>query len=240
MKIICITDIHANLPALQATLEAIRGEDYDALFHTGDAIGIGPFPAESLDLMLNIPRSHFVMGNHDAYFVDGLTKEQTAGMGEGELEHQCWTHDQLNKGFHDAISQWPYSIFEDFGNVRAAFVHYGLRASGRDYMPIVKNPAPADLDQLFQRFNADLVFYGHHHPFSDVQGRARYINPGSLGCFTEPLARYTVVEMEPGSITVAHKFVSYDDDLLRNAFQERNVPVASFIAQAFFGGRFRM
>jgi predicted phosphodiesterase len=35
MKIVVITDVHANLPALQAALESIRAEGYDALFPIG-------------------------------------------------------------------------------------------------------------------------------------------------------------------------------------------------------------
>jgi len=53
MKIVVITDTHANLPALEALLKAVRTEGYDAIFHTGDAIAIGPYPAECLDLLLN-------------------------------------------------------------------------------------------------------------------------------------------------------------------------------------------
>ncbi len=36
MKIIVMTGIHANLPALQAALAAARQEGYDALYHPGD------------------------------------------------------------------------------------------------------------------------------------------------------------------------------------------------------------
>src|SRR5438270_14054285 len=72
MKIAVITDAHANLPALRAALEAIRAEGCDAIFHTGDAIGIGPFPAETLELLLGTPHMQCVTGNHDAWFVEGL------------------------------------------------------------------------------------------------------------------------------------------------------------------------
>ena len=56
MKIAILTDVHGNLPALQVALRAIRREGADAIFHTGDAIGIGPFPAECLELLLSTPR----------------------------------------------------------------------------------------------------------------------------------------------------------------------------------------
>jgi len=72
MRIVVITDLHANLPALEAILEAIRQEKYEEIFHTGDAVGIGPYPAECLERLLNTPDFSFVMGNHDAWLVDGF------------------------------------------------------------------------------------------------------------------------------------------------------------------------
>ena len=45
MRIAVMTDSHANLPALRTALKAIRKEGCDAVFHTGDAIAIGPYPA---------------------------------------------------------------------------------------------------------------------------------------------------------------------------------------------------
>ena len=80
MKFAVITDAHGNLPALQAALAAIAGEDCDA-------VGIGPYPAETLDLLLNPPRLHCQMGNHDALFAGGLPEPRPAWMGEGDLLH---------------------------------------------------------------------------------------------------------------------------------------------------------
>src|SRR3954454_21809972 len=77
-KLIVITDAHANLPALTAALEAAQKEGYDGIVHTGDAFAIGPYPAECLDVLLNTPKLECVMGNHDAWFVDGLPQPQPA------------------------------------------------------------------------------------------------------------------------------------------------------------------
>ena len=78
MRIAVITDAHANLPALKAALESIRAEGYDALFHTGNAITIGPYPAECLELLLNTPNTHFVMRNYESYSENNLLR--TAGI----------------------------------------------------------------------------------------------------------------------------------------------------------------
>ena len=237
-KLCLITDTHANLPALQAALAAIEQEGYDQLIHLGDAIAIGPQPAESLDLLLNTPRTRFVMGNHDDWFAHGLPHPRPKWMSAGELAHQKWTHAQLNSQQRWQVWRWPFCITETIKGVPVTFVHYALTSSGRHFKQIIREPTPLNLDYLFAAHDSELIFYGHHHPFSDMQGASRYINPGSLGCYYEPLARYTVAEFEgDGRYTITHKAVPYDDASLRQAFATREVPDRALLWRAFFGGR---
>jgi predicted phosphodiesterase len=237
MKIAVITDLHANLPALQAVLPAIRAEGCDLLFHTGDAIAIGPYPRECLDLLLNTPAIQFVMGNHDAWFVDGLPRPQPVWMSDGEVLHQHWTHAQLDPAWRATLAGWPYLIRREFEGVPVTFVHYALALTGRDFVSVVRHPTASDLDRLFDGSASDLIFFGHDHASSDLRGRARYVNPGSLGCYTEAVARYCVAEFHAGTFSVAHRGVPYDDAELVRAFEGRAVPEREFINQAFFGGR---
>jgi predicted phosphodiesterase len=238
MRIAVMTDVHANLPALAAALDAIRSEGCDALFHTGDAIGIGPYPAECLDLLLNAPNTYLVKGNHELWFVDGLPQPQPAWMSDGEVAHQQWTYASLDAKLRSVVADWPMRHEQQFEGVRMTFVHYGLDATGRDFAPIIREPTVAELDNLFGKDESSLVFYGHHHPFSDVQGCARYINPGSLGCYHLPVARYAVVNVNGRGWTVEHRVVPYEDEELWRAFEQRKVPERAFIYRAFFGGRF--
>ena len=240
MKIVVLTDAHANLPALQAALSAAQAGGYDAIYHTGDAISIGPFPAECLDLMLSTPGMRFVMGNHDAYFANGLPDPRPAEMDDAEAEHHRWTHACLEPSLRSVVASWPYLIEETLEGVPVVFLHYALDASGRDFLPVVKNATPADMDGLFAPYPASLLFYGHHHRFSDMQGLARYVNPGALGAYELPLARYDVVELYNGAFNVQHCAVSYDDAPLIEAFRQRRVPDTEFILPVFFGGRFSM
>ena len=86
MKIAVLTDVHGNLPALQVALRAMRREGADAIFHTGDAIGIGPFPAECLELLLSTSGMNLICGNHDAYFSTGLAEPQPPWMSDCEIK----------------------------------------------------------------------------------------------------------------------------------------------------------
>jgi hypothetical protein len=206
----------------------------------GDAIAIGPFPSECLDLLLNVRNACFVMGNHDEYFAHGLPQPQPAWMSDGEVEHQRWTHRQIDSNLRSAVAEWPYRIHHDFG-VPTTFVHYPLDVSGLKFAPLMKNPTAAELDGSFSLFAPNfslLNFYGHNHGFSDLEGQARYVNPGSLGCASEPSARYTIVEYGQGSYRVIHRVVPYDDAELLYEFERRDVPDRGLIYRTFFGGRF--
>jgi predicted phosphodiesterase len=68
MRLVVVTDIHANLPALDVVLEDIAQQGYDLLVHTGDVIGIGPFPAECIERLCSLPHTRCILGNHDAWF----------------------------------------------------------------------------------------------------------------------------------------------------------------------------
>ena len=229
---------HANLTALEATLGALQAEGCDAIFHTGDVIAIGPYPAESLDLLFDEPKTECVMGNHEAYFVNGLPEPRPAWMSEGEIVHQRWVHRRLGSERRSRVASWPYLINREFEGVRVAFLHYGLTESGEDFVPVERPVSVEALEGIFKAQEADLIFYGHDHRASDLQGRARYVNPGSLGCHKEAVARYCVVDFCRGAYEVAHRSVGYDDAPLYRAFEERRVPEREFIYTAFFGGRF--
>ena len=233
MKIAVLTDAHGNLPALQVALRAIRREGTDAIFHTGDAIGIGPFPAECLELLLSTPRMNLIRGNHDSYFSTGLPER----MSDGELKHQQWVHSCLDPSLRSTVREWPYLIQGVYEGVRISFLHYGLTESQIDFTSIIRNPRPIDLDKVFADIKSDLVFYGHDHSPSDLVGTARYVNPGSLGCHAEPIARFAILECENRSYELKMRQVPYDDSALFQQFERHDVPDRHFIYKAFFGGR---
>ena len=238
MRIVVLTDVHGNLPALGAALAAIREEGYDAIVHTGDVVGIGPFPAECLDTLRHVPDIHLLMGNHDAWFAHGLPQPIPPHMGPEFVEHVLWTRAQIDRALQAEVARWPYRLAFDADGVPLTFLHYALDETGYDFAPIVHNPTPDDLDRLFAGETAAAVFYGHHHPFSDIQGRARYINPGALGAYDRPLARWAVVEAQNGRFTVEYRAAEYDDRPLYQAFEARRVPARAFLCRAFLGGRF--
>ena len=237
MRIAVITDAHANLPALEAALRAMKAAGCDAVFHTGDAVATSPFPAETLGLLLGASVG-LLMGNHDSLFARGLPHPRPAHIDDDEYEHQLWTHAMLDPGLREVVARWPHALEREFEGTWVKFLHYALDEATQRFKDVARNPSAAEFDPLFAPGRAGLVFYGHDHQASDVQGRARYINPGSLGCFDKPLARYCIVDLGPRGYRVNHHAAEYDDAPLARAFVDRDVPARNLIRKAFFGGRF--
>jgi predicted phosphodiesterase len=72
MRICVVSDVHSNLPALDAVLEAAA--PYDAVWHLGDIVGYGPQPNEVVE-RLAAEGALGVRGNHDAAAIGALSSE---------------------------------------------------------------------------------------------------------------------------------------------------------------------
>ncbi len=234
MRIAVLTDAHGNLPALEAALAMIRAEGCDAIYHTGDAVGIGPYPAECVERLLSVD-ARCILGNHEAYLLDLLPHDEASGMDAGEVAHHAWVRAALAPEQRGVVTGWPWLLEDDIEGVRVAFLHYPLDPSGHDFGPFVRDPTAEVLDPLFAGYRAAVAFYGHNHAASDVQGRGRYVNPGSLGCYPEPLARFVIINVRDGAYALTKHAVPYDDTDLLRAFDERHMPDHAFIRRAFFG-----
>src|SRR5262245_47045617 len=110
MRLAVITDVHGNLPALQAALAEIDRFGVDLLVHTGDAIGIGPFPRECIELLSARPATSCLMGNHDAWYAFNLLQTRPQWMNMGEWQHQQWTHEQVGDVLRPTVAAWPYRL----------------------------------------------------------------------------------------------------------------------------------
>lgn len=226
-----ITDAHANLPATVAAFDAMDDLGCERIIHLGDAIGIGPHPREVLELLLTRNDLTLLMGNHDEWFARGLPDPQPGWMSDGEFVHQHWTHTQLNQEWREVVAIWPLIHDETIGNLTIRFQHYAINDGG--FGPISWDNLPAELDSAFAPMT-DAVFFGHHHPQADVIGKARYINPGALGCHPALGARFAMIECdEHGDTTISLHSMPYDPGTVLRDMMEREVPEAEFILRTF-------
>lgn len=90
MRILVISDIHANLTALEAVL-ASAGE-VDAVWCLGDVVGYGPDPNECIERLATVPNLVCLQGNHDAAAIGQLPLESFNSEARTSVE---WLRDVL-------------------------------------------------------------------------------------------------------------------------------------------------
>ena len=88
MKRAILSDIHANLEALEAVLADIASEGVDSIYCLGDIVGYGPNPRECIDRVMSFDLS--ILGNHD----QGALYDPE-GFSSGAERAIFWTRDQL-------------------------------------------------------------------------------------------------------------------------------------------------
>ncbi|USZ71123.1 metallophosphoesterase family protein [Natronosalvus halobius] len=208
MRIGLCSDVHGNLPALEAVLADLP--DIDALVCAGDVVGYNPWPAECVDRLrdLEVPT---VMGNHDRAVARETTFRFNAMAAAGvELARERLT---------DAQREWLASLPDE----RLAFDGQVKIVHGHPADPD-RYTYPQDFSPRLLEDESVLVL-GHTH----VQHVERYaegvvVNPGSVGQprDEDPRAAYAVLDIE--ALEVETRRVAYDVERVQQAVAEAGLP----------------
>lgn len=105
MRIALITDVHANLVALEAVMKDIKAHSCDTILFLGDAVGYGPWPRETVALLRD-KKVLGVMGNHDAAIVQDLS---FYGLSQDMMDVFEWSVDALSGEEYDWLESLPYT-----------------------------------------------------------------------------------------------------------------------------------
>ena len=151
MKYAIISDVHANLEALNSVLEDARCRGVDRFICLGDIVGYNADPEACVDIIreLGCP---VVMGNHDAYTVAEKIPEIVNGRARQSLE---WTRQHIRPDQHEWLSKLPMQ--RRVGPLE--IVHASLHQP--EDWNYVLNAIEAILHFHFQ--DTQVCFYGHTH-----------------------------------------------------------------------------
>jgi len=233
-----ISDIHANLPALEAALKVLERVDVDEYLCAGDLVGYGPMPNECVARIAEL-QATCVAGNHDLIAL-GLPPDD--GVSNLARESLRWTQAELSEESKRYLEALPAVVTTGSGVVIA---HGSLDDPGeyvRDEVQRCEQLRLLEADHPDARF----LVLGHTHR-SAIQGaergtvplrwkrsvnltpRERYLfNPGSVGQSRQRTARsrFMVLDLARGRATFYA--VRYDVGACRRALRERGLPSWSF------------
>lgn len=247
MRIALISDIHANLPALEAVLADPRLKEADAVYHLGDLVGYAPWPNETVALIRErgIPG---VAGNYDStvatdYAHCGCRYEDPE---QERLSHvsYAWTRANVSVETRAFLGRLPFRL-----DVRPL----GGHASGPRLILVHATPTlntvywTADRDDEFCRKMAqaagaragDVIAFGHtHSPWQRNVDDIHFTNTGSVGRPKDGDSRagFTLVDVERNGVRSEHVRTEYDVGIAAAAIRASDLPEA-FAAFLLAGGR---
>ncbi|NLE43478.1 MAG: metallophosphoesterase family protein [Chloroflexi bacterium] len=107
MRCLIISDIHSNLPALEAVLADVQA--FDEVWCLGDLVGYGPYPNECIERIRNLPHM-CIIGNHDQA---ALGRIDMATFNLDARLANVWTQQQLTSDSCEFLAALPQSIERD-------------------------------------------------------------------------------------------------------------------------------
>lgn len=237
MKYAIISDIHGNMPALEAVLEDAKKMGVDEYIFLGDYCLCSPFPNEVINTIKGIANAHIISGNEEDYFDTIINQEENAWI-NGQYSTLHWgynamTKDNLNylsnlpkelniqdfsasiRAFHCSKTYFNGTKVEEFTNNNYSKNYHKKAFTREEYINTINNTLSNDdnLKQVLTKIPDGIYTFGHTHVQWHMQIENKLlINPGSCGlpldCF--PGASYTIIDISNNNWQVLERRVQYD------------------------------
>jgi predicted phosphodiesterase len=231
MRILVISDIHANLTALEAVLS--EAGEFDATWCLGDLVGYGPDPNECVERVKELPGLTCIIGNHDAAVLKQIDPNS---FNPEAREAIYWTQRMLSKQSYTFLGELPEKVKIE----RVTLAHGSPRHPVWEYL---LDSRAATMN--FNFFQTPLCFVGHTHlpvlyyliekePLSrmsipepnhkSVLSNRTIINPGSVGQprDRDPRAAYAIYDTEVD--TWDYRRVPYDILEVQERMRDADLP----------------
>ncbi len=231
MRLVVISDIHANLEAFQAILTRIDEIKPDKILCLGDIVGYGPNPNECVEIVkkrVNISLS----GNHE-YGVLGRTDLRT--FSENARIACEWTREVLSEENFAYMRELPVSCVDE-----GMFLVHSTPLNPERWNYVF---TARDASFQFSGFGESICLLGHSHvpacfeegggictlsesnPLYLKEGRKYIINIGSVGQPRDydPRASFGVIDTEEKRVQLIR--VSYEIEVVQRKIINRGLPL---------------
>ena len=232
MRIAIISDIHSNLPALEAVLRRIVDLKVDAMYCLGDIIGYGPFPNECVELV----RTHCaaaVKGNHDSGLLGETPTEHFNKYGQAAIE---WTKNKITPQNLEYLRSLPVSYVDHDCTLVHSSPHQPTEWT------YLMNWDQAE--ENFSAFSTKTCFIGHTHvpvvigedsSMNRFRADQRFIiNVGSVGQPRDGNPESALGLLDTDKKTYVLVRVAYDISKTAQAIQDAGLP--AFLGRRLFQG----
>ncbi len=230
VRIAALSDVHGNLPALEAVRRAVHAARPDFVAVCGDLVFNGPDPVGTLALVRELEQAgaHVIAGNTDLAVADGDYTAAFPWFTEGAPDSYKaaaeWAHDQIGDDGVDYLRRLPWERRLRIGDDLVLFCH-ASPGSLTDGFPVDLDPV-VTIDRL-SRTDAKVIVCGHTHvPEVREVGWRTIVNAGSAGYIFDgdPTASWALIEIDDGEIKAEIHRTTYDVMAASDALSARGLP----------------
>lgn len=178
MKILIMSDIHANADAMKAILD--KAGPCDAIYCAGDLVDYGPQPCEVLDLVKEYG-IRCVIGNHDPIVIDRYFSKEARDLPDGELKWSDICCRQMNDSQIEFLRSLPRFLEFEADGISYLMTHrtgngYELPENRFQYRKFWRSCA----DELPAGPHRLILGHTHRQYITDLGDGDVYMNPGSV------------------------------------------------------------
>jgi len=209
MTLALLYDVHGNLPALEAVLEDAKSQGAQRFLLGGDYALFGPWPAETVARLRELPDATWIRGNVDRW-IGHPGDLPDAGL--GEAVSAC--REAVGARVADELGALPEQEVID----ATRYCHASPLSDMRSFMP----EAGDDEDELLAGAGEPRIVFGHTHlAFRRTRPDGiELLNPGSVGMPLDGQTTAAYALVRPGG-AVEHRRVEYDHAASAAAVRER-------------------
>jgi predicted phosphodiesterase len=219
-KLAVLSDIHGNLPALEAVISDFKDFEVDHVIVPGDVISFGPYSRQTAELVIEKGWS-VIRGNNEYFLLDYKTSRAPAEWNDPvQFAPTAWLDRQFNQRLKAIIGSWPDRLNLRFRDAPPIEVFHGTPASPWD--SIYWTMADEVIEEKLAPVEADYAICGHTHlPMDRQAGRWRILNPGSVGVPLDGLfsASYMMLEGNEQGWTPTFRRIPFDYAAVFEAFE---------------------
>ncbi|MEM7128861.1 MAG: metallophosphoesterase family protein [Chloroflexota bacterium] len=218
-KLAILSDIHGNLPALQAVIADLSSVDQVVV--AGDIINWGPFSADVVELLAHL-RCSVIRGNNEYYLLDYESARMPAHWESYTLIP--WLRDQLQGTYAAQIACWPDQLHLRFPDAPPICVVHGI--PGNPWQSIYPSLNEEGVREVLKETEESTIIAGHSHiPMARRVEQWQIFNPGSVGVPLDGVpfrARYMLLDGDEKGWRAAFRTVDYDPTTLFEEFERQD------------------
>jgi predicted phosphodiesterase len=239
MKALVISDIHANLTALDSVIE--DAEIFDMVWCLGDLVGYGPDPNECIERVRELPNLTCIIGNHDSAVLDQIDPYVFNSEARRAIE---WTKNTLSPTSLAFLESLPESM--NTRQMLPGISNHVTLVHGSPRQPIWEYLLDTDTaTRNFEFFDTAYCFVGHTHLpllfyYRDNNSSARpllpetgsqialspraIINPGSVGQPRDRDSRAAYILYDLDREVIQYRRVAYDIKDVQKRMRNTGLP----------------